>query len=270
MENQALEIILDKVFDYAGMFPPAEKTFVDALSTAAKFSTTLQRPGMPNADAVLKIEDFEKLKDQSLRDYGFNKPVNISILGPLLTDEGISDEIAELLDYDRTLINVVSYEMKLNDINETTIRHTLEQFINKLFIVCLEIDLSQDDWQSKVQHLCTLIESLSKNTDLPKIALKVRGTGPTAIDNKKLAFIIDLVARKKILIKATAGFHHPILEPGRYNNNLGFLNFLVCLYLRYSDDEMMIEDCYDCLNITDIKRFNFDKGLLWREFFLKT
>ena len=65
--RDTLELLLSRLFDYAGMFPPAGRSFHEALKESASLPTSLTRPGMLSSDLVLDIEHARKLITTDLR-----------------------------------------------------------------------------------------------------------------------------------------------------------------------------------------------------------
>jgi len=52
-KSKSHDQLLERLFDYADMFPPAQRSFEDALKESASLATTLVRPWLVASDIVL-------------------------------------------------------------------------------------------------------------------------------------------------------------------------------------------------------------------------
>lgn len=247
--RDALEQVVHGLFDYAGTFPPESKRFEDALETSARFSMSLTRPWLVAADFVLAIQDLDRLALDYLEDLGF-RSFRCAVLGSPF--EGSIDRVQE--DLGRLVAfnavsprrQAISYEVRAAPDADIRALATLARETDSGVFVAIEPDLSGNDWPGIMASLVAALQDARG-----KAVLKVRGSGPTAIDNHKLARIIAAVSEAHVDLKATAGMHHPILE-ARWANDFGFLNVVSALLLRrrfgpaFSDS-----DVFRCLTTSD-------------------
>lgn len=276
----ALDDLLKGLFDYAGMFPPASLPFEEALERSARLPTLLKRPPLVGSDFVMGADLLQALDKETLARCGFarERKVRICALGSPLGSPGcrpLADGVARF-NSQRWAVSapesVVSYELRLPGelfdrpgealVGVEALREALRGDV-RLF---LEPDWPKDQWQARL-GLFPWLAKLNRPGAVP-VGLKVRASGPTAVDAAALALIVPRVNALKIPFKATAGLHHPIPEPGRYGNPLGFLNLAAALRLekalgpgRFGPKEVLA-----CLQASDAGDFSFDGSLRWRGF----
>lgn len=287
----ALDLAVTKLFDYAGMYPPASLSFVDALSHSAKFRTTLLRPFMCNTDLVLAATDLPKITDDALAAAGFSETHSLffSTLGSSMGAQELaaSDERLQELETLQSFNlaghkgkprrRAVSYEIKLApDLSRfaeglrVPLRNLLAFFSDDKIVICIEPDLSAAGWHADMTSCVALCAELNRTFPGTIFALKVRGSGPTAVNCEKLALIICAVCDNGLDFKATAGLHHPIVETARYANELGFLNLLIALNLRrYLGSAFSSDSVLQCLRCQDAGEFSCSGAdIRWKEFLL--
>ncbi len=230
MEN-SLDIILDRLFDYAGMFPPAARSFEAALRESAELSRSLLRPFMLNSDIVLDTSHAHALWALNLRSFGFAREVSVALLA--------TSEIGDVLDAAQKLrgarstpgdvrCRVSSIELKLQDSGFGSNVRTLCDYCSRhQILLAVEPDLSTSSWNETLEKT---VENLTKLST--QCALKCRGSGPTGIGPERLARALCRVSEVGIPFKVTGGFHHPIVESAHYGNIMGFLNLVVAVMLR--------------------------------------
>jgi hypothetical protein len=248
-----LDLITNKLFDYSGIFPPESKSIQDAIATTKDFTNTLIRKNLLASDIVIGIDQVDEIKDLSL---------SIALLSNELTDNQIlfKNQIEKLNTLLNQGYNIKSLEMKISDlvINSKSLFDNYIQILNNLpFCVALEPDLSTHNWQETLSLFLKQIQSHDK-----KFSLKIRGTGPTAITNEKIAVILEIITISMTPLKATGGLHHPIILE-KYNNNLGFLNLVAAL--RFSQIlRIDLSTINEILTETNPQNFKFnDNEIIW-------
>ncbi len=267
---EALDILVNQLFDYSGMFPPESKSFADAIIDSASFSSKLNRPFMIGADIVLSFTELKNLSQQLLINSGHkaNTAFKVAVLGSKIVGEK-SDFIDESLylknvfhGFDKINAQICSYEIKVANhalTNSNLFENLIESFNCP---IAIEPDLSQDNWHDTLSESVKII---SKHKD--KLTLKIRGTGPAAINTDKIAVVIYAVSKAKINLKATGGLHHPVIEAARYSNNLGFLNLGVALYLSHAHQERFTsDDIIECLLCDNSSKFTLNSKLSFKNF----
>lgn len=272
MANTALDLLVERLFDYSGMFPPASKSLSDTLKDAAGFSSTLTRPEMVNADIVLSISHLKDMRGDVLTPAGFDesKTCHISLLGSelVVSDADLVNEIEMLKKFNEVgegvqSCKVSSYEIKVGEFlvaTEEVLERHLVSLAESQTVLAIEPDLSGEMWQNILDRAVIFVAKHRGN-----VSLKFRGTGPTGIGNDKIAFVIAQACDEKINLKATGGLHHPFLEE-RYGNNLGFLGMSSSIYLRRAlGEEFSIDDIMRCLCASDPSEMEFETMLAWRD-----
>ena len=282
--KRALEVLVDGLFDYAGMFPPSSLSFDDAIIASASFSHELKRPSLVGADLVLGVEHLSRLRIELLQQIGFDsqRAFLVCVLGSTLAaaeEPSRADELKSLELFNRTEANssirrhIVSYELKLSQ-NLQTDHHSAVQRVSEIqsrlekerLMIFLEPDLSVAAWESVLENICGVIKVVNDSSEGPRIGLKARASGPTAATPAKFAAIISEVATAQLHFKATAGLHHPIVERARYHNELGFLNMATALYLkRHLGSAFSNQDLLGCLTCEQSSAYRFEDELQWNE-----
>jgi len=225
-QRNTLRILLEHLFDYAGMFPPAARSFEEALGESSSFRETLQRPWMVASDLVLDTEHARKLSGVNLGIYDFSAPLRVCLLGTEDPESVI--ETARHLIRKEPAVEITSVEIK---VSPESIDETIEQYASFLHegtsLLALEPNLSGDDWE---KVLACSVERLHGGSCRP--ALKCRLTGPTGIAADRLAAAIVAASDSRLPLKITGGLHHPIVERDRYEFPMGFLNVASGVMLR--------------------------------------
>lgn len=216
--TSSLRILLDRLFDYAGMFPPASRSFEEALQESGSFRATLKRPWMIASDLVLDTEHARKLIGVNLGVYPFPSPLRICLLGTE-DPESVMETVRQIA-HKEPAVAVSSVEIKGAP---AAIAETIDQYASLVSsgetTLALEPNLSGDDWEGALQQA---VASLRKSPLRP--ALKCRLTGATGITAERFAAAIITSCDAGVPLKVTGGLHHPIVEQERYGFPMGFLN----------------------------------------------
>jgi hypothetical protein len=219
--ENSLHILLSGLFDYAGMFPPANRSFEEALRETASFRVSISRPWMLASDIVLDTEHTHKLRGVNLVVYGARSPFRVCVLA---TEDPtrVLEEVGYITHKEPPAV-VTSIEVK---VSPASVAETLEHYgvfcSTHGTLLCLEPNLSLDSWSS---DLSATVAALQRSPLRP--ALKCRLTGPTGISSERFAAAIIAADEAGIPLKVTGGLHHPVVEPERYPFPMGFLNVSV-------------------------------------------
>jgi hypothetical protein len=224
--NSALHILLDRIFDYAGMFPPASRSFEDSLQESGSFRHTLKRPWMVASDLVLDTEHARKLLRVNLGIYPFAHPLRVCLLAT--EDPGSVTSTALELGHKEPKVEISSIETKASP---EAIPETLDYYRSLISsagpLLGIEPNLSGEEWEAVLHHS---VEALKASHLRP--ALKCRLTGPTGISPERLASAIIATTDSGLPLKVTGGLHHPIVERDRYDLPMGFLNVASAVMFR--------------------------------------
>jgi hypothetical protein len=255
-----LELLVGGLFDYAGMFPPASLAFEEMLRTASRFGETLSRPWLVGAEAVIQADRLVGMTPDLLLSSGFASPLHarVALLGGLDVPEMLSETV------------LVSWETKIEALDPPKVRAAAESANRQGMRFYVEPQWAPAQWRDRVSGLAAVLGDLNKQISGPGVGLKVRGSGPTAIDAPALAAVIAAVNRAGIPFKATAGLHHPLLEPGLYDNQLGFLGLVAALRLQRAigPDNFDETEVVACLQSADADEFDLSEGLAWRSLYI--
>ena len=229
--RDTLELLLSRLFDYAGMFPPAGRSFHEALKESASLPTSLTRPGMLSSDLVLDIEHARKLITTDLRAHGFLRDISMCLLAsetPQRTIE-VATEILTTKPKDGLRVSISFLEAKVAIEGISPLIEIFLPFTQKnSMLLALEPDLSTPDWEATLKSTLSAIKGTG-------IALKCRCSGPTGIGPERLSAAIIETCDDNTPFKVTGGLHHPIVERERYDNKIGFLNLAAGVLLRRAE-----------------------------------
>lgn len=270
-----LDRLVDRLFDHAGMFPPAELDFEFALRDAARFPQSLIRPHLLATDMVLTPKTLPSLDSSILQEEGFaeGRTCTVCLVGVPLADAEHQARSVHAFNSDRAEDPVAQRIVSLETTTEAKGSGAIAQLATPLDItramlgpdtrLYIEPRWDKTTWTENIDDLFTLLTTV--NSAGPKVGLKVRCAGPTEIDHETLAAIIPRVAQGAVPFKATQGLHHPIIEPERYGNAHGFLNVAVALYLSAVEGtDLPADDIVACLKNEDADAFVFDDGITWK------
>lgn len=282
--GRVLGLVVDGLFDYAGMFPPASLSFNDALAATLSFPRELKRPALVGSDIVLSFEHLSRVKSEILEEMGFDskREFRVCVLGSAVQSvegNGRAEELRSIVQFNRSAEAsairkvVLSYEIKLAATAQQdhhalieTLRGIQARLQDQPLKIFLEPDLSGPAWQDTLQNICGLIQVINGETEGARVGLKVRASGPTAVTPAKLATVLSAVSSTQLHLKATAGLHHPIVERSRYQNELGFLNLTTALlFKRQLGSAFSERDTIACLTCDQPADYNFLDTLQWKQ-----
>jgi|LauGreDrversion4_2_1035121.scaffolds.fasta_scaffold25433_2 hypothetical protein len=259
-QGNSLHLLLANLFDYAGMFPPAARSFEAALRESCSLGGTLNRPWMVASDIVLDTEHAHKLRGVNLGAYSARNPFRVCVLATE-DPERVREEAVQLLRKEPP-VTISSLEIK---VSPNTLTETLEQYgpfcASHGILLCVEPNLSVDGWRD---DLAATISALRSPLFHP--ALKCRLTGPTGISADRFAAAIIAANDGGVPLKVTGGLHHPIVEPERYPFPMGFLNVSVGVLLhRCLKDKVSAKLLEEILTNQDAKAFSFGERLGFKD-----
>lgn len=273
--NQALAALTAGLFDYAGMFPPAARSFGEALAESARLGVELGRPGLVAGDLVIESTAAARLNPETLRQAGFapERAVQVCVLGSTLSAaEPLEREAATLVSLAEAgratgpRCRLISYEVKIPRLGEgrSAIEARLEQVAPLVPLLCLEPDLSRAEWVEELAATAAFIGDIAPRLS-KRVALKLRCGGSTAIDATRLSAAIVTGADQALDLKATGGLHHPFIDSG-WGNSLGFLSLAVALALRrHHGGAFPAGALTACLQSSRPEEFTFGAAARWRE-----
>lgn len=257
-----LDALVTGLFDYAGMYPPANLPLDEAVKESAR-STRLRRPQMVGADLVVGVEDLGRLDEGRLRSGGFgDTECKVAVVGIDLNhlDEAVIDVAAKNADL-AGVLRVVSLEVHGTSVPSTALA-TAATALPRVQVY-LEPRMPDTAWAQNASGVLRLLRGLG--TGGHRVGLKVRASGKTAVSPGTLGLLIPQVVAAGIPFKATAGLHHPLVEE-RHGNEFGFLGLAAAFRLRQAlGDAFAASHVQQCVAERDPGAFSFSHGLAWRE-----
>lgn len=284
--ESALSLLCHHLFDFAGMYPPASLSFEDAIREALSFEHSLRRPYLTGSDLVLDVAHAVKLREYLVPENTRDKKWRVAVLlspfkGKVSSFSNLAmlelTSLAESFSSDPSL-EISSLEAKAD---VTAIQNLLENpselavllstIEAKNVTVALEPDLSSSTWRETLRLFLELLQALQHRFADFRWVLKVRGagsqgSGATGISADTLAEVLCCAAEEDILIKATAGLHHPFFDAVRYSNVLGFLSLSAthCLLRKFTSDISSSEAA--AMLSSASKCWDFSQGVVWKNF----
>lgn len=257
-----LDLLTEGLFDYAGMFPPAQLDLHAALRESAR-SVDLLRPGILGNALVVPYAQLHSVTDAAVREAGFgDRTCTLCVVG--VPAEQAQEAAGEVHAFNRArgAARVQTLEVHGETLPAAALLAAAEALPGVQ--VYVEPKWPPKLWPKQREDLLSFLTQ-AKASGRP-IGLKVRGAGDQAVTKQLLATLIQDVAHLRIPFKVTQGLHHPILEP-RHKNRLGFLNAAAALRLRQVHGvafgraairEMLRENRADA--------YDFSDGIAWRSY----
>ncbi len=266
--DHPFDILLERLFDYAGMFPPASRSFERALAESSRLPESLQRPWILASDLVLDVKHAQLLLSAirgSLS--GFSRPISLVLLAsesPAAVCE-LAEEIVRETASATTPVSVRTIEAKCPRERCATIIALFRSTCVKLHAnLAIEPELSVEPWREAL-----LEATQAAATEPGLVALKCRCTGTTGIGAHRLAHAIAAACDARIPFKVTGGFHHPIAEPTRHEYPMGFLNLAAAVSFRRAlGTGAPLEFLENLLTNNSADAFSFGPGLAFEDLFV--
>jgi len=253
--------LIYQLFDYAGMFPPAQRDFDSALHESASLSSSLTRPWLSASDLVLDTPHTRKLVEASLAKIGFKNSLSLCVLAN--EDEKRVEATLASLSKTSLPITISSIEVKIPDDSAASAINSWGKIASQYgAMLALEPDLSRVNWEAQLTTCVTVISDAHA-----KVALKCRLTGPTGIEAQKLARAICEASDAGIHLKVTGGLHHPIVDAARHNYPMGFVNVAAAVMLRRSLGPLVSETALTrLLTNSSWNSLGFENGLQFESY----
>lgn len=267
-EDSTFDLLLERLFDYAGMFPPASRSFERALAESAQLPHSIERPWLLASDLVLDVKHAHLLLS-AVRGAttGFERPISLVLLAsesPAAVCE-LAEELVRETAGSPTPISISAIEAKAPQGRCAATSALFRATCLKLHAhLALEPDLSVEPWR---ESLLEATRAASAESGL--VALKCRCTGPTGIGAHRLAHAIAEACDAKLPFKVTGGFHHPIVEPAVHEYPMGFLNLAAAVMFRRAlGGGAPLEALERLLTNASAGALSFSPGLAFEDLFL--
>ncbi len=267
---QSLNIFMQGLLDYAGLFPPATLSLENSLKNFAEYNHHNQKDWLGKFilpinkidDTILLLNNqniFSTLKNKAQLSIILSNSKTLSEYKNCAQNDLLS--IKKLINQFGNTIDLQSFEiLPPNDIFNSENTNLLKNFLNYSTEVLFEFKNKTDFYcelplSEKLNDYLTEIKKHNENINLLKISVKLRtgGVTPQQIPcPKDIAEAILLCAKHKIPLKATAGLHVPVpnenLQVGAILH--GFLNIFSCMLLCYDQ----ILSYKNIINIEEMKK----------------
>ena len=231
---------MESLIDYAGLFPPSELPFDDAISNYKSYSSSSDSWILNRF--ICPISKLNNLLPH-LSDFTSDKPLQLSIL---LT--GIFQDDRYINKFNEELNTIKTFEEQYGDVCKI---ESLEAKINAqnnnlngiLNILSTSIELFDNSVEIFLEPAITdfsLISNQISKSSIKNTQLKLRcgGVVPEAfISSKSIASVLSNCKNNGIKLKFTAGLHHPLRH---FNEEMGtkmhgFVNVFGAALLFYAN-----------------------------------
>ncbi len=268
---KSLEALVEGLFDYAGMFPPAALTFQDALKEAAGFKDTLTRPSIVGADMVITAAQLNEATTQHMLEAGFHRGnhIRMCLVGTHASDG--HKRASQILAYnresrvDRVPHEVVALELhsEMDDPMDAAGALMPGRFVlsGQDIQVYWEPKLTDAEWNERFDEVWSVIDGCNSESELPIVGLKVRAAGEHALSPATLARIIPEINKRTLPFKVTQGLHHALA--GTHDNPIGFIGLAAALRLN-EEGALNAEQLEACITEADGAAFDWAGGISWR------
>lgn len=259
--SPSLERLLEKSFDYAGLFPPAGLAMPRAVELYARYITT-------NADWLVGrfvcpvnrlSELLEALEADGTADVEETGPWPIAVLGSSLdrlkADLNILDSLGEAM---ADWIDPEVFEVKADGKVD---RGALRELANAPFEECY-VELAWGDGMQESMHQLAEFDVIGAKTRMGGVAASAYPP------SEPVALFLQEAINLDLTFKLTAGLHHPIrfFDPTVQADSHGFLNVLCAGCLAFVND-LSQREIVRILDERDPGAFWFkDRALGWRDF----
>lgn len=280
---KSFNIFMNRIIDYAGMFPPANLELQPAFKNYLEYIDSEDEWMM--GKFICSMKSFTSFADKEsdvfsmIKDYDSVRCVSFSLL---LTGGKTAKEFLKSLEADLKLVKeftendnnteVNSFEVKLPD--ELFDKHNtngLKTFLNDSYDMLNGFDMQEsmiffeplinDNFEfvfEKLAHNSAEIENKGR------FGFKLRTGGITPElfpSTEQVSFALKTCKENNVMFKATAGLHHPLRH---YNDSVltkmhGFLNVFGAGVLAYSN-QLSLKEINDIVKDERAESFMFTDG----------
>ncbi|MDZ7716690.1 MAG: hypothetical protein U5J95_10805 [Balneolaceae bacterium] len=295
--NSSLQVFMNGIIDYAGLFPPAQLSLDTSIHNFARYKKGEDADMLSRF--IIPASQLHRLEDYGNELFKADPPFDFSVLGKgteMIADFGdaIEDVIENCEAFNNAHGDTVTtelLEMKLpkeaafsNDVNLIVdlLNRNAERFAeNPQTPSCIFYEtIWEENWKNDIQTALKAIEqhneSIEGDDESYRYAgFKIRCGGVEAHmfpSAEQVAFALNKAREYNVAIKCTAGLHHPVRH---YNDSVqtrmhGFFNVFGGAMLAYAHN-LSDEELVEILIEEDPAQFSFtDKGLSFDDYFIPT
>lgn len=253
--SAGLNVLLENVFDYAGLFPPAALPMTQAVAEYSRLSHSPESAWLRRF--VVPASRFTEFTD-ALPDV-LPEPWPVAALGTSLDQfRADIDAIQGFEVAGGSRIAVQSYEVKFGELglNERALRNLADECFDECFI--------ELPWDSDLpERVVTLAQF-----EVFGAKARTGGLEPAAFPTSaQIAGFIRACVSVDVPFKCTAGLHHPLpyVDPGNQARHHGFVNVIMASALAVAH-ELSQAEIITVLDETDPGAFWFtEKGAGFRD-----
>jgi hypothetical protein len=271
--SASLRALLDQAIDYAGMFPPCSLALEPALRNQASYVRSSE-VWMLNG-FVLPVEQFDPTA-QFLSAFDTHHPLRVAALGPKTTNAdtfldalyNAHAAIRSFSRYNADLVSISHLEMFLPaDVDSASLKGARS--------IVGELPVFWEAPPEKAEQTIALIAGHNSDQKVATFGYKLRTGGVTADafpTSVQIARALVTPATHQLLIKFTAGLHHPIRQ---FRDEVktkmhGFLNVLGAAVLA-AEHQWDTDQAVIMLEDEEPRSFSFtDDFFAWRDWRIDT
>jgi hypothetical protein len=283
--NPSVKLLLNALFDYAGLFPPANLSMTDAVAEYAQHRRENDR--WMTGPFVCTVKQLELLAKEALSHPDI-APIEVSLIPrPPIADESYIDQFREDIEKVEAVlagqpgsIRPVMLELKapslalssvaemiacLTQISSLASLHAMG--IERIFI---EVERT-NSFAFDLETACAALKEIAFGPILFALKIRCGGVEPSQYPSSRdIAIFLSTVLRERCSFKATAGLHHPVRH---YNDEAdvtmhGFLNvfFAALISAKFSPGPA---ELMTILDDQDPHHFKFvDDGIKYGDWFI--
>jgi len=275
--------LLGGIIDYAGTFPPASLSLVQALQKAASYRKESAHPWLMGRVA-LTMDDLKKLSPRALYQNGADgSPWVFTALGNLVAND-TPEEFTRCVEWDvreirRCLerwhdgsvrMEIVGYEIKMPaELEAVAVEAALDRIVELMgWTLAPYVEMAwEGDWERRLYDLAmTLGRWREEGSDIGLIpAIKVRTGGIFTPSPEQLGEVITACVLRGLRFKATQGLHTCLTRGKDY----GYVNLMLSLALAQSlgAETFGPAKIAECLMVSNPREFIWDEdSITWNNF----
>ena len=265
----SLQYFLDKLIDYAGLFPPAKLEIQPSLTNYAEYIHSTDRWIM--SQFIIPVSRLHEISSDLMKKYSNLSPLRLSIISTDICNE--IDIATQFLEKYENLTIFTGHESRISDLSTFSQHlldvHQLRKNQNLDFISFYEVGPS-DNWASQMNEAVLKISAFNTEYET-NIGFKLRCGGveahmfPPAED---IAHAILACGEAGVSMKFTAGLHHPVRH---YSESVktkmyGFFNIFIGGMIAHKF-KLGIETLITVLLDEDAENFKVDENELgWKNY----
>ncbi|MBT6870426.1 MAG: hypothetical protein HOA66_03105 [Candidatus Marinimicrobia bacterium] len=266
---KSLYNLLDKMIDYAGLFPPAKLAIEPSLKNYAEYIKSTDKWMMSRF--IVPVSRLDEISTELMEVYSEEFPLSLSLISGDICNE--IDSVNQFLNTHGNSSIFMGYESRISDLSTFSQRlldiHQLCNNHNYNFNSFYEVAPS-DNWLNEMKEAVSQI-SIFNSENNTEAGFKLRCGGVAAHmfpSAENIAHAILACRDAHLPMKFTAGLHHPIRH---YNESVktkmyGFFNIFIGGMIAHKFN-LKIDELITILSDEDNENFTFDENTLcWKNY----